>query len=83
MGKTVSSIRAFVPIVLHVVTHFTLQYRVVEMGKGLALVFLEWQQNAPKLFVPRNRFSYCQMRIHSNTVSKLRPYFKFFKLKRE
>ena len=25
--------------------------------KGLAPVFLEWQQNAPKLFVPRNRFS--------------------------
>ena len=24
--------------------------------EGLALVFLEWQLNAPKLFVPRNRF---------------------------
>ena len=25
--------------------------------KGLAPLFLEWQQNAPKLFAPRNRFS--------------------------
>ena len=31
--------------------------------KGLAPVFVEWQQYAPKLFAPRNRFSLDRWRI--------------------
>ena len=30
---------------------------------GLAAVFLEWQQNVPKLFAPGNRFSLDRWRI--------------------
>ena len=39
--------------VMHVKEHRIL----IVKEKGLAPVFLEWQQNAPKLFAPRNRFS--------------------------
>ena len=48
--------------------------------KGLALVFLEWQQIAPKLFAPRNRFSQDRWRIINASCYNILYYYSHFTL---